>query len=162
MRNTKLSVLIGILKVLDKHRVDWSTASQNTMLKHLKKYHGIRIGIRMLNYHLADLRRMGFIQTYPGHKRRPDGTFLYSTSKNGINLAGLAYLVKMGVTAARKRLFKLRDRYHPGRTIKQILTSQTTELDPPPKEAKYNPFKDKDFRKKQGLKPDFDELLQPV
>lgn len=113
MNTSKLSTLVTIAKIIQAHSGNWSYASQQKILDLLKQYHGIKINIRALNYHLADLRNLGLIKTWRRHKRESNGTCILRTSGNCLTIKGCMLLCSMGVTWASKQLRYLKHKYVP-------------------------------------------------
>jgi hypothetical protein len=153
MKNTKYAVMITLLKIMVRHNKYWSVASQKKLLTLLQRFHHLKIERRQLNYHLADLRRLGYIKTIQRKHRRDDGTLCLLTSAHCITLAGYRYLLSKAVKEAWYRIKELTRRYLPPPRTKedQDKTLETREL--PPKRTGKNPFLDPTFRKRKGMKP---------
>ena len=153
MRTTKYAVMITLLKVMVRHHKFWSIASQKKILDLLETYHGLKIHRRQLNYHLADLRRIGYIKTISRKHRRGDGTLCLLTSAHCITLKGYKYLLTKSVREAWARIKELKKRYmpQPQTTNTQGKPMLTQEVFP--EKTGKNPFLDPDFRKSKGMKP---------
>lgn len=153
MRNTKYAVMITLLKVMVRHHKFWSIASQKKILDLLETYHGLKIHVRQLNYHLADLRGAGYIKTISRKHRNADGTLCLLTSAHCITIKGYKYLITKSVSEAWQRLKELKTKYIPkpepvSAQEKPLLAQEIT-----PKKTGKNPFLDPVFRKRKGMTP---------
>mgnify|MGYP000483332224 FL=1 len=63
MRSTKVQTMTTIATIIRKYKKKYCTASQQKIVELLSKYYGVKIELRMLNYHLADLRAAGLIKS---------------------------------------------------------------------------------------------------
>lgn len=152
MRNTKYATLVTTFKIMVRHRKYWATATQRTLLNLLERYHALKISRRQLNYHLADLRRDGYIKTIRRYDRRPGGQIILLASAHCITPKGYRLLISLGVREAWHRLKELKRRYlkEPPRTKTQDEHPQNQEITP--KKTGTNPFLNPEFRRKKGLK----------
>jgi len=113
MRSTKVQTLTTIAAIIRKYKKKYCVASQQKLIELLLKYYGVEIGIRMLNYHLADLRRMGLIKSIKRIYRNRDGTITLNTSATCITVRGYQELWKMGCEWAKTMYEKLKKKYYP-------------------------------------------------
>lgn len=127
MNTTKISTLITLAKIIQKHKGNWSYASQLKILDLLKQHHKITINLRALNYHLADLRRLGLIRSYKRHHRNPDGTCTLLSSATALTIKGCTYLYTKGFAWALKQLRYLKSRYTPP----QPAPAESETINPP-------------------------------
>jgi hypothetical protein len=123
MRHTKLQTLTSIAAVIRKYKKNYCTASQEKLVELLVKYHGVSIQRRMLNYHLADLRKLGLIKTVRRTHRNKDGTLCLETSATCLTPSGYLELLKLGCEWAKKKYNQLMDKYFP----KKIDTKKAPE-----------------------------------
>lgn len=153
MQHTKLSTLVTISKVIQKHSKNWCYASQETILNLLTKFHNIGIKRRMLNYHLADLRGHGMIRTFGRTHRRDDGTICLLSSATCLTMKGALFLYKMGSSWALRHFKSLKKKYVP----QEAAQPQDSGENPDPvgqKPTAYNPknpFLDQKCRLRMGL-----------
>ena len=113
MRSTKLQLLTTIAAIIRKYDKCFCFASQATFIKLLGQHYHVHIKVRQLNYHLADLRRMGLIKSIKRHKRNKDGTICLQTSATCLTPKGYYELFKLGVEWAKKRYMELIAKYFP-------------------------------------------------
>jgi len=113
VRLTKYSTLICLQKIIEKHGSNYSYASQAKLLELLETIHKVKINVRMLGYHLADLRREGLITSIKRTHRREDGTLSLLTSATCLTIAGCKYLATKGVKWAWQHLKLLVKKYVP-------------------------------------------------
>lgn len=113
MRSTKLQTLTSIAAVIRKYKKNYCTASQEKLIELLVKYHGVSIQRRMLNYHLADLRKLGLIKTVRRTHRNKDGTLCLETSATCLTPSGYLELLKLGCEWAKKKYDQLMSKYFP-------------------------------------------------
>lgn len=113
MKHTKTNVFTTIAGVIRKYKKKYCLASQEKLIELVGSFYGVRIKRRQLNYHLADLRKMGYIKTIRRTKRRSDGTLCLQTSATCITPAGYYALWKMGCEWAKKMYDKLVKKYCP-------------------------------------------------
>jgi len=151
MRNTKYDVLITIQAIIKRYGPNWCYASRNKILELLHKYHDIKIGYRMLGYHLADLREVGFIKTYGRTHRRNDGTLCLLTSARCLTIRGCKYLLRRGVTWAKHHLNRLKLKYIPHQPGKPHDEAKHPARDFVPEGSGQNPFLDPGHRRRLGL-----------
>lgn len=123
MRSTKLQTLTSIAAVIKKYKKNYCTASQQKIVELLAKYYGVSIQRRMLNYHLADLRKFGMIKTVRRTHRNKDGTLCLETSATCLTPIGYHELWKLGCEWAKKKYNELMSKYFP----KKIDTKKTPE-----------------------------------
>lgn len=158
MKNSKLSLLVTLLKNMQKHDKMWAYPSQNTMIQKLRQFHHVHIKRRMLCYHLADLHDRRYIRRQKRSHYVEDGNLVLLSTAHCITLKGYMYLVRKGVAGIWPRIAYLRRRYKGVipelREAAQPVTDQVT----PEKEAGYNPYLDPVWRKRHGLKPLFEDL----
>jgi len=164
MRHTKLSTLVTLAKVIEKHRKYWCYASQNTILNLLLLFHNTVIRRRMLNYHLADLRREGLIKTYGRTHRRADGTICLLSSATALTIKGSLLLYKMGSTWALRHMKSLKNKYLPREQPPAQDTGETPDTlgKKPTTYPDKNPFLDQECRQKMGLLPLTNLLKKPA
>jgi len=155
MQHTKLSTLVTISKVIQKHHKNWCYASQNTILNLLSLFHNIAIHRRMLNYHLADLRGHGLIRTFGRTHRREDGTLCLLSSATCLTMKGALFLYKMGNIWALRHFKSLKNKYMP-QPAPSPADPGETPVSQGTKPTAYNlknPFLDQQCRQKMGLSP---------
>jgi len=113
MKHTKTNVFTTIAGVIRKYKKKYCLASQEKLIELVGSFYGVRIKRRQLNYHLADLRKMGYIKTIRRTKRRSDGTLCLQTSATCITPKGYYELWKMGCEWAKKMYDSLVKKYCP-------------------------------------------------
>jgi len=113
MRATKMQTLTTIAAVIRKHNKKYCTASQNKMIELLANFYNVSIGQRMINYHLADLRKMKLIKSIKRTHRKSDGTLCLRTTATCLTARGYYELWKLGCEWARKRFDSLIKKYCP-------------------------------------------------
>jgi len=113
MRTTKIQTLSSIAAVIRKYKKKYCTASQEKLIELLSEFYGVSIQRRMLNYHLADLRKYGLIKTIRRTHRNKDGTLCLETSATCLTPAGYYELWKLGCEWAKKMYDKLIAKYCP-------------------------------------------------
>lgn len=128
MRNTKVQLMSSVAAVIRKYKKKYCTASQEKLIELLADHYGVTIHRRMLNYHLADLRKFGLIRTIRRTHRNKDGTLCLQTSATCLTPAGYWELWKLGCEWAKKMYNKLIARYCP--TLKDNI-----EVTPEPQEG---------------------------
>jgi len=129
VRLTKYSTLICIQKIIEKHNNNYSYASQAKLLELLETIHKVKINVRMLGYHLADLRREGLIKSIKRTHRREDGTLSLLTSATCLTIAGCKYLALKGVKWAWQHLKSLVKKYVPRDTTHAAQKSNETSTE---------------------------------
>lgn len=130
--------LTTIAGVIQKHRKNWCTASQNKLLELLATWHKTQINRRSLNYHLKDLREAGLIRTIKRTKRNPNGTICLLTSATCLTLEGYKLILKMGNTWAKAKIESLKKKYWP--KIKSVTRAPILELEEAHKKARKRFF----------------------
>lgn len=155
MQHTKLSTLVTISKVIQKHATFWCYASQNTILNLLTSFHNVAIQRRMLNYHLADLRGHGMIRTFGRTHRNEDGTICLLSSATCLTIKGALFLYKMGNLWALRHLKALKKKYMPQEAAQPQAPGEApvTQGKKPTIYPDNNPFLDRKCRLKMGLPP---------
>ena len=153
MNTSKIAVLVTHAGIIRKHKGNWSTASQQTLLDLLATYHRIVIKRRQLGYHLADLRRERLIKTIKRHRRDPDGTVCLLSSATCLTIKGCVFLYRLGVAWALKHMNNLRDKYHPPKSSSHQRETAIKADSPEPSTQGDSPFMDQEFRRKQALGP---------
>lgn len=150
-KHTKTAVHITIAKVIQKYKGNWCLATQATILSLLFNNHGIKIGLRALNYHLADLRKHFLIHSIKRSHRNADGTLCLLSTANALTSRGCYALAKLGFRWAWAHGKKLRKRYEavvPDTNVKAAKEKVSNLVGV---SLGYNPFKDPDFRKAVGV-----------
>ena len=148
MRVTKLQLLSTIAHIIKKYDNSFCFASQAVFIELLAKHYGTHIKIRQLNYHLADLRRMGLIKSIKRNKRNPDGTICLQTSATCLTPHGYFQLFKLGVAWAHQRYKELIARYYPPTPKRQTKTQEWSAKEAAKRfEVGRRMFEDPDFRK---------------
>jgi hypothetical protein len=109
--------------VIKKYNKNYCIASQKKLIELLAKYYGVSIQRRMLNYHLADLRKFGMIKTVRRTHRNKDGTLCLETSATCLTPIGYYELWKLGCEWAKKKYDQLMSKYFP----KKIDTKKAPE-----------------------------------
>jgi len=143
--------LVTLSKVIQKYKGNWCLATQETLLLLLKEYHGIKINRRMLNYHLADLRNHNLINTIKRTRRNEDGTLCLLSSSTCLTVKGCYVLARNGFAWAYKHAKKLRKKYFPFISSKNIQEKGEVTNKDSTVQLKYNPFNDPEFRKVTGI-----------
>lgn len=113
MRCTKVQVMTSIASVIRKYKKSYCVASQKKLIELLADHHRVSIHRRMLNYHLADLRKFGLIKTIRRTHRNKDGTLCLETSATCLTAAGYWELWKLGCEWAKKKYYQLINKYFP-------------------------------------------------
>ena len=111
MRATKLQTLTTLAAVIRKYKKKYCTASQQKITELLATYYKVSIRERMLNYHLADLRKAGLIKTIRRTHRKADGTLCLQTSATCLTPLGYLELWKLGCVWAKKKYDSLIKKY---------------------------------------------------
>lgn len=111
MQLTKFSLLVSISMVIKKYKGRYCYASQARFLELLEEYHGIKIKVRALNKHLADLRTEGLIKSQKRIKREENGTLCLQPSATCITIKGWTLLVREGVDWCKGILHSLKKKY---------------------------------------------------
>ncbi|MBA7647187.1 hypothetical protein ES703_54957 [subsurface metagenome] len=160
MQHTKVATLVTISKVIQKHSKNWCYASQNTILNLLTSFHNISIQRRMLNYHLADLRKEGLIKTWRRTHRNDNGTICLLSSATCLTMKAALFLYKMGSLWALRHFKQLKKTYvpQPAPSPRDIGKTPASPWETPTKNIDQNPFLDQACRKKLGLSP----VLKPL
>jgi hypothetical protein len=118
----------------------------------------------MLNYHLADLRREGLIKTIRRIERRDDGTICLLSSATCLTIKGAHLLYKMGSSWALRHFNALRKKYMPQKASNPSSSRRaeeyksTDDVDLP----SYNPYLDREFRRKLGFPETLSFLKKPA
>ena len=164
MQRTKISTLVTLGKIIAKYNTNYCYASQNTLLDLLEKFQNIKIERRMLNYHLADLRREGLIKTIRRNSRRDDGTFCLLSSATCLTIKGARLLYKMGSSWALRHFNSLRKKYMPQKAAdsKSILEASEHKSTEPTASQLKNPYLDQESRRKMGLSDTLTFHKKPV
>jgi hypothetical protein len=89
--------------IIRKYKKKYCTASQQKITELLATYYNVSIKERMLNYHLADLRKAGLIKTIRRTHRKADGTLCLQTSATCLTPLGYLELWKLGCAWAKKK-----------------------------------------------------------
>ena len=131
MQLSKISTLCTVAHVIKSHNSFWSYTSQKKYLELLREYHEVDIGVRQLNYHLADLLREGLIERIKRTHREINGQIHRQTSAIAITMKGWLLLGKKGITWAYSWLNKLRKKYLPPPIAAGIQTTEIKETQPP-------------------------------
>jgi DNA-binding transcriptional ArsR family regulator len=118
MRSTKVQTMTTIAAIIRKYKKKYCTASQQKLIELLSKYYGVKIELRMLNYHLKDLREAGLIKSIKRSYRNRDGTFTLNTSATCLTPLGYHELWKLGSEWAKTMWDKLRKKYFPAKASK--------------------------------------------
>ncbi len=113
MQMTKIATLRAIAKVIEKHGGNYSFATNGFYLESLKKFYGIKIGMRCLVYHMTTLRREGYIKSIRRYIHNEDGTINRRSSAVSITVKGYLRLAKLGWLWACKMANKLGSKYVP-------------------------------------------------
>lgn len=113
MRATKVQTMTTIAAIIKKYRKKYCIASQAKIVELLKSFYGVEIKERMLNYHLADLRKAGLIKSIKRSYRNRDGTLTLNTSATCLTPYGYYELWKMGNEWAKKMYDRLIKKYCP-------------------------------------------------
>jgi len=109
--------------IIRKYKKSYCVASQAKLLILLDQHYHVEIQRRMLNYHLADLRKAGMIKTIKRTHRKSDGTIVLLTSATCLTPIGYYELFKLGCGWAKRQYDKLMSKYCP----KIHFKSQKTE-----------------------------------
>lgn len=130
MRSTKLQVLSTLAGVIRKYKNNYCVASQDKICDLVCSWYSVKIKRRMLNYHLADLRKFGLIKTIHRTHRKSDGTICLMTSATCLTSLGYRELWKLGCEWAKKKYDSLIRKYNPkiSKDIKKEPEPQNEEL----------------------------------
>ena len=131
MRSTKVQVLSTIAAVIRKHKNNYCVASQEKIIELLETWYWTKIKRRMLNYHLADLRKFGLIKSIHRTHRNSDGTICLMTSATCLTSLGYRELWALGCEWAKKKMDALIRKYDPkiGDDIKAAPAPPQDEVD---------------------------------
>lgn len=160
MRATKIQTLSTIAAVIKKYKKSYCVASQEKMIELLATFYKVSIQQRMLNYHLADLRKFGLIKTIKRTHRKADGTLCLQTSATCLTPLGYYELWKLGCEWAKKKYDSLIKTYCP-----KLQYGKKAAADPQDTEVRRRRdlipeiFKNPEFRKAFGL--DEKQALRP-
>lgn len=152
MRSTKMQTLTTIAAVIRKYRKSYCVASQEKLIELLGTYHQVSIRHRMLNYHLADLRKFGLIKSIKRTHRKSDGTICLQTTATCLTPLGYYELWKLGCEWARRKYDSLIKKYCP-----KLQHGKKAKADPQGEETKRRRdlipemFKNPEFRAAFGL-----------
>lgn len=113
MNNSKFSVLSTIGALIRKHKKKHVHPTRETLLNLLHKHHDVDIKIRMLAYHLADLKIEGYVKAIKQSHRNQDGTITLKPSSRCITPRGYWYLWKKGCEWAKTMYDSLIKKYYP-------------------------------------------------
>lgn len=113
MRSTKVQVLSTLAGVIRKYKNNYCVASQDKLCDLIYSWYWVKIKRRMLNYHLADLRKFGLIKTIHRTHRNSDGTICLMTSATCLTSLGYRELWKLGCEWAKKKYYSLIKTYSP-------------------------------------------------
>jgi DNA-binding transcriptional ArsR family regulator len=118
MRATKLQTLTTISAIIRKYKKKYCVASQQKITELLAEHYKVSIKKRMLNYHLADLRKAGLIKSIKRISRNRDGTICLNTSATCLTPLGYHELWKLGCEWAKKMYNRLAKKYFPEKASK--------------------------------------------
>jgi DNA-binding transcriptional ArsR family regulator len=104
--------------VIKKYKKKYCVASQKKLTELLTEHYKVSIKRRMLNYHLADLRKAGLIKSIKRTYRNRDGTLCLNTSATCLTPLGYYELWKLGCEWAKKMYDKLKKKYYPQKASK--------------------------------------------
>lgn len=128
MKLAKYSVLTSIAFIIKSHEAFYSYTSQKKYLELLAEHHSVTIGIRQLNYHLADLEKEGLLERIKRNYRAENGEIHRRTSAICITMKGWLLLGKKGVSWAYNWLNKLRKKYLPQAAAASTQKTEITEI----------------------------------
>ncbi len=117
IQRSKISVLVVILKLIEKYHRSYCWPTRLTIKKLLLKYHAIDISINAIDKHLKDLNDLNYIKSFRRYGRREDGTCFLKPSNRQFTRKGLSFLVTLGVKISKWLLDfifsknKIRDRF---------------------------------------------------
>jgi hypothetical protein len=111
MQITKLTLLRIIARNIQQYQKNWCYMSQDKMLSLLSKIYNTDIKRRALNYHLADLRKEGYIISIRRTQRQPDGTLCLLSTATCLTQQACKLLVKFGYGYFSGLLKRLRSKY---------------------------------------------------
>ena len=97
IQRSKITILIIILKLIEKHRRSYCWPTRKTIQSLLLKYHSIDISIFCIDKHLRDLTDLKYIKSFRRYGRREDGTCFNKPSNRQLTKTGLAFLFKLGI-----------------------------------------------------------------
>jgi hypothetical protein len=131
MRSTKIQVLSTVAAIIRKHKNNYCVASQEKIIELLETWYWTKIKRRMLNYHLADLRKFGLIKSIHRTHRNSDGTICLMTSATCLTSLGYRELWALGCEWAKKKMDALTRKYNPkiGDDIKTTPAPPQSEID---------------------------------
>lgn len=152
MRATKIQTLSTVAAVIKKYKKSYCVASQGKIIELLATFYKVSIQERMLNYHLADLRKFGLIKTVRRTHRKKDGTLCLQTSATCLTPLGYYELWKLGCEWAKKKYYSLIKTYCP-----KLQYGQKAPAEPQDTEVRRRRdlipemFKNPEFRKAFGM-----------
>lgn len=152
MRSTKLQTMTTLAAIIKKYKKKYCVAGQDKIIELLATYYNINIQKRMLNYHLADLRKLGLIKTIRRTHRKADGTLCLQTSATCLTPLGYYELWKLGCEWAKKMYDRLIKTYCP-----KLQYGKKAAADPQDTEVRRRRdlipemFKNPEFRKAFGM-----------
>jgi DNA-binding transcriptional ArsR family regulator len=147
-----MQTLTTIAAVIRKYRKSYCVASQEKLIELLGTYYQVSIRHRMLNYHLADLRKLGLIKSIKRTHRKSDGTICLQTTATCLTPLGYYELWKLGCEWARRKYDSLIKKYCP-----KLQYGKKAAADPQDTEVRRRRdlvpemFQNPEFRKAFGL-----------
>jgi len=95
-RNTKLSTLITIAKIISLSKKNYSYLTQQKYIELLLKHHKVKIAPRTLRYHLKGLEDMGMIMRHKRWSRDSTGRVFRRSTAICITIVGAKYMFAKG------------------------------------------------------------------
>lgn len=126
LETTHQAILATLAYLAARHSKKYCYPSQETLLKLLKRHHGIEICRRTLNYYLKDLEDNKLIERYVRRYRRADGSLVFRTTGYYV-LWTLKIVMKKATDTARYlfSLFRVQGRAHNNSTTHQNIEKKT-------------------------------------
>ncbi len=101
IQRSKISVLVVILKLIEKYHRSYCWPTRSRIQKLLLKYHNIDISLSAIDKHLKDLNDNKYIESFRRHGQREDGTWFLKPSNRQLTKRGLAFLISLGIKASK-------------------------------------------------------------
>ena len=111
MNTSKVTLLRIIARNIQQYQKNWCYMSQDKMLLILEKIYRIKIQRRALNYHLASLRKQGYLISIKRTSRQIDGTICLLTTATCLTQQACKFLIRFGYNYFKGVLKRLRSKY---------------------------------------------------
>ncbi len=101
IQRSKISILIVIFKLIEKHHRSYCWPTRATIQKFLFKYHDIDISLSAIDKHLKTLNDGHYIKSFQRFGRREDGTYFLKPSNRQLTKRGMSFLIKLGIKCSK-------------------------------------------------------------